>query len=390
LCKYIKLIHKRIFIVIYCVPERLFIAGINDKLDAFPQHTYNAGMSIEDRYKLNKEITLIDIANELNVSKSTVSRALQNHHSIGAETTKAVHELAKKYHYQPNAIAASLFKKSTKTIGVIVPILSHYFFSTVIAGIEDVAYKAGYKVIICQSHELYEREVIVSKTLLSAKVDGLIVSVSKETVNMDHFQQFLDKNIPLIFFDRLPTGIQSNSVSVDDYEGAFKIVEHLIEQGCKRIAHFTGPLNIALAQNRLQGYKDALRKHHIPVNDELIYECGFERTQGITTTEKLLTDQVSVDAIFAVCDPVAIGVMLTLKQKSIKIPHDIAVVGFNDDPTATVIDPPLTTVAQPAFKIGVAAADIFLKQVIGPGRSYIKEVLKTNLTIRQSSLRKNR
>jgi len=343
-------------------------------------------MSIEGSYRSNKEITLIDIARELNVSKSTVSRALQNHHSIGAVTKKAVLELAEKYNYQPNAIASSLFKKSTKTIGVIVPILSHYFFSTVIAGIEEVAYKAGYKVIICQSHELYEREVIVSKTLLSAKVDGLIVSVSKETVNMDHFQSFLNKNIPLVFFDRLPAGIQSNSVSVDDYEGAFKIVEHLIEQGCSKIAHFAGPLNITLTQNRLQGYKDALRKHHIPVNDDLIYECGFERAQGITTTEKMLTDKTTPDAIFAVCDPVAIGVMLTLKQRGISIPHDIAVVGFNDDPTATVIDPPLTTVAQPAFEIGVAAGNIFLKQVTEPGGGYIKEILKTNLAIRQSSL----
>jgi DNA-binding LacI/PurR family transcriptional regulator len=347
-------------------------------------------MSIEDSYRSNKEITLIDIARELNVSKSTVSRALQNHHSIGAITKKAVLELAEKYHYQPNAIAASLFKKSTKTIGVIVPILSHYFFSTVIAGIEEVAYKAGYKVIICQSQELYEREVIVSKTLLSAKVDGLIVSVSKETVNMDHFQSFLNKNTPLVFFDRLPTGIQSNSVSVDDYEGAFKIVEHLIEQGCKKIAHFTGPLNITLSQNRLQGYKDALRKHHIPVNDELIYECGFERGQGITTTEKLLSDQITPDAIFAVCDPVAIGVMLTLKQRGINIPHDIAVVGFNDDPTATVIDPPLTTVVQPAFEIGATACNIFLKQIAQTGGEYIKEVLKTNLAIRQSSILKGR
>jgi len=346
-------------------------------------------MSIEDSYRSNKEITLIDIARELNVSKSTVSRALQNHHSIGAATKKAVLELAEKYNYQPNAIASSLFKKSTKTIGVIVPILSHYFFSTVIAGIEEVAYKAGYKVIICQSHELYEREVIVSKTLLSAKVDGLIVSVSKETVNMDHFQSFLNKNTPLVFFDRLPTGIQSNSVSVDDYEGSFKIVEHLIEQGCRKIAHFTGPLNITLAQNRLQGYKDALRKHNIPVNEEMIYECGFERSQGIATTEKLLADKIAPDAIFAVCDPVAIGVMLTLKQKGISIPHDIAVVGFNDDPTATVIDPPLTTVAQPAFEIGIAAGNIFLKQVTEPGGGYIKEILKTNLAIRQSSLWKN-
>jgi DNA-binding LacI/PurR family transcriptional regulator len=369
-----------------------FVAAGNiiiDKLACFQEYAnawlnYKA-MSIEESYQLNKEITLIDIAKELNVSKSTVSRALQNHHSIGAATKDAVRKLAEKYNYQPNAIAASLFKKSTKTIGVIVPILSHYFFSTVIAGIEEVAYKAGYKVIICQSHELYEREVIVSKTLLSAKVDGLIVSVSRETVNMDHFQAFINKNIPLVFFDRLPAGIESSCVSVNDYEGAYQLVEHLIYQGYKRIAHFTGPLNITLSQNRLNGYKDALRKHQILINEALIYECGFERAQGVATTEKLLADGLVPDAIFAVCDPVAIGIMLTLKQKKIKIPHDIAVVGFNDDPTATVIDPPLTTVVQPAFEIGVAAANIVLKQVTQPGGNYIKEVLKTSLIIRQSS-----
>ncbi|MES2278225.1 MAG: LacI family DNA-binding transcriptional regulator [Bacteroidota bacterium] len=343
-------------------------------------------MSIEDSYHKNKEVTLIDIARELNVSKSTVSRALQDHHSIGSATKEAVRKLAEKYNYQPNAIAASLSKKSTKTIGVIVPILSHYFFSTAIAGIEEVAYKAGYKVVICQSNELYEREVIVSKTLLSAKVDGLIVSVAKETINMDHFQTFINKNIPLIFFDRLPVGIKSNSVSVDDYDGAFKMVEHLIKQGFKKIAHFTGPLNITLSQNRLQGYKDALRQYNIPVNNALIYECGFERTQGIASAKKMLADGISPDAIFAVCDPVAIGIMLTLKQKGIKVPDDIAVTGFNDDPTATVIDPPLTTVIQPAFEIGVAAGNIFLKQISQPGGRYIKKVLKTKLVIRQSSI----
>ncbi|GAB3907483.1 LacI family DNA-binding transcriptional regulator [Mucilaginibacter boryungensis] len=345
-------------------------------------------MSIEDSYNKNKEITLIDIAKELNVSKSTVSRALQDHHSISGATKDAVRKLAEKYHYQPNAIAASLFKKSTKTIGVIVPILSHYFFSTAIAGIEEVAYNAGYKVIICQSNESYEREVIVSKTLLSAKVDGLIVSVSKETINMDHFSTFISKNIPLVFFDRLPAGIKTNMVSVDDYDGAFKMVEHLIRQGCKKIAHFTGPLNIALSQNRLQGYKDALSKYDIAIDDALIYECGFERSQAIASTEKMLADGISPDAIFAVCDPVAIGIMLTLKQKGINIPDDIAVAGFNDDPTATVIDPPLTTVIQPAFEIGAAAAEICLKQIARPGSKYIKKILKTELIVRRSTIKK--
>lgn len=344
-------------------------------------------MSIEDNYNKNKEVTLIDIARELNVSKSTVSRALQNHPSIGIATKEAVRKLAEEYHYQPNAIAASLFKKSTKTVGVIVPILSHYFFSTAIAGIEEVAYSAGYKVMICQSNESYEREVIVSKTLLSAKVDGLIVSVSRETVNMDHFQTYINKNIPLVFFDRLPIGIKSNTVSVNDYEGAYKMVDHLIKQGYKKIAHFTGPLNIMLSQNRLQGYKDALTHHDIVIDDALIYECGFEREQGIAITKEMLAAGNLPDAIFAVCDPVAVGVILTLKQKGVNVPNDIAVTGFNDDPTATVIDPTLTTVIQPAFEIGAAAANIFLEQITQPDGKPISKVLKTELVIRESSVR---
>lgn len=341
-------------------------------------------MGIEETYKINKEITINDIAKELNVSKSTVSRALQDHYSIGKKTKEAVRQLAAKYNYNPNTIAASLFKKSTQTIGVIVPILSHYFFSTVIAGIEDTAYKAGYKVIICQSNESYDREVIVTKTLLSARVDGVIASISRETQDTDHFKVFNTKNIPLIFFDRLPGNIKCSSVSVDDYTGAYNVVEHLIKNGHKNIAHFAGPLHITLAQNRLQGYKDALKKYKIPFRKELVYECGFERKQGIETTKKLLQQPLKPDAIFAVCDPVAIGAMLTLKEHGIKIPQQIAVVGFNDDPTATVIEPALTTVAQPAFEIGQAAANIFLKQVKQTRRKAINEVLQTTLIVRNS------
>lgn len=341
-------------------------------------------MSIEEKYKINKEITINDIARELNVSKSTVSRALQDHYSIGEKTKEAVRQLAEKYNYNPNTIAASLFKKSTQTIGVIVPILSHYFFSTVIAGIEDTAYKAGYKVIICQSNESYEREVIVAKTLLSARVDGVIASISRETNDAAHFKIFNTKNIPLVFFDRLPGGIKSASVSVDDQAGAFKVVEHLIRQGHKTIAHFAGPQHITLAQNRLQGYKDALKKYKIPFKKELVYDCGFERQQGIDTAKRLLQQAHLPDAIFAVCDPVAIGTMLALKEQGVRIPEQIAVAGFNDDPTATVIEPALTTVAQPAFEIGQAAANIFLKQIKQSRKKIINEVLQTTLVVRKS------
>ena len=337
-----------------------------------------------------RPVTISDIAKELSVSKSTVSRALHDHHSISESMKQAVRALVKKYNYHPNAIASSLFKKSTKTIGVIVPILSHHFFSTAIAGIEEVAYKAGYKVIICQSNESYKREVSVVKTLLSAQVDGLIVSVSRTSHRMDHFELFLNKSIPVVFFDRLPNGIESNSVSVDDYKGAYLVVEHLIKQGFKKIAHFSGPLNVNVSKNRLRGYIDALESYKIPYDPQLVFEAGFERKHGVETAERLLANGNLPDAIFAVCDPVAIGLMLTLKSRGLRIPEDIAVAGFNDEPIATIIDPPLTTIVQPAFEMGVSAANILLQKISpNANKSFVKEIHNTILKVRASSAKRS-
>ncbi|QKJ29513.1 LacI family DNA-binding transcriptional regulator [Mucilaginibacter mali] len=330
------------------------------------------------------EITILDMAKELQVSKSTISRALQDHHSIGAAMKQAVRDLAAKYNYQPNAIASSLSNRSTKTIGVIIPILYHYFFAAAIAGIEETAYAHGYKVIICQSGESYEREVIAARTLFSARVDGLIVSVSRKTSDMEHFKLFQDKNIPLIFFDRLPVGIESDSISVDDYQGAYKVVEHLVKRGYKKIAHFAGPLNITLCQNRLRGYKDALQDNGLPFDESLVYECGFERRHGVQTAKQLQKSNLP-DAIFAVCDAVAVGVILTLKERGISVPKTVAVAGFNDDPIATIVDPPLTTTVQPAFAMGEEAAKIFFKKVDGKAKKPVKKILKTSLVVRKST-----
>lgn len=203
--------------------------------------------------KVYKEATISDLARELNVSKSTVSRALKNHPSIGKTTKKAVLDLAKKYNYHPNNIAYSLSKKSTKTIGVIVPMLSHYYFSTVISGIEELAYEAGYKVIICQSAESYEREVLVSEALLSSKVDGLIVSISRETNDCSHFRVYQQRNIPLVFFDRVCPDMEVSSVTVDDYQGALTAVEHVIKNDYKKIAHFARPPLLQITQKRIEG-----------------------------------------------------------------------------------------------------------------------------------------
>jgi LacI family transcriptional regulator len=338
--------------------------------------------------KKHKETTILDIALELNVSKSTVSRALKDHHSIGEATKKAVLDLAKKYNYHPNNIAYSLSKKSTKTIGVIVPLLSHYYFSTVISGIEELAYKVGYKVIICQSGESYEREVIVSQALLSSKVDGLIVSISRETDNSDHFKVYQQKNVPIVFFDRVCPDLEVSSVTIDDYQGAFNAVEHLIKAGRRKIAHFAGPTMLKISRERINGYKDALLKHGLPFEERFLIDCGcgLELENGSKTAQKMIDDGIRPDAIFAVCDPIAIGVMMTLKKNNIKIPDEIGVVGFCDEPIAMIIEPPLSSMVQPAFKIGEISVELLLNQIRSSTRLVEKKVLTAELKIRESSL----
>jgi LacI family transcriptional regulator len=338
--------------------------------------------------KKYKETTILDIALELNVSKSTVSRALKDHHSIGEATKKAVLDLAKKYNYHPNNIAYSLSKKSTKTIGVIVPLLSHYYFSTVISGIEELAYKVGYKVIICQSGESYEREVIVSQALLSSKVDGLIVSISRETDNSDHFKVYQQKNVPIVFFDRVCPDLEVSSVTIDDYQGAFNAVEHLIKAGRRKIAHFAGPTMLKISRERINGYKDALLKHGLPFEERLLIDCGWglELENGSKAAQKMIDDGIRPDAIFAVCDPIAIGVMMTLKKNNIKIPDEIGVVGFCDEPIAMIIEPPLSSMVQPAFKIGEISVELLLNQIRSSTRLVEKKVLTAELKIRESSL----
>ncbi|MGV3641733.1 MAG: LacI family DNA-binding transcriptional regulator [Adhaeribacter sp.] len=345
---------------------------------------------MEKKVKQYREPTILDIAKELKVAKSTVSRALQNHPSISEATTQAVWELARKYNYHPNSIASSLSKRSTKTIGVIVPLLSHYYFSTVISGIEELAYKAGYKVIICQSAESYEREVVVSQTLLSSKVDGLLVSISRETVNSDHFKVFQEKNIPIVFFDRVCPDMEASSVVIDDYQGAMLAVEHLILQGRRRIAHFAGPPALQITQNRIRGYQDALKKHGLPFEEELLVYCGdgLEQENGSQAAQQMLDAGILPDGIFAICDPIAIGVMLTLKQNHLRIPEQVAVVGFCDEPIARVVEPNLSSLVQPAFEIGTAAAQIFFNQVNNKNTTVEKKVFTTHLQVRASSGKK--
>lgn len=335
-------------------------------------------------------VTIKDIARELNISPSTVSRALKDHPDISTDTKKAVNALAKKLNYQPNSIALSLRKSKTNTIGVVIPEIVHFFFSTVISGIEDVAYAAGYNVIVSQSNESYEREVTDMKALVASRVDGFLVSLSKETRDFEHLKQIHEKGTPMVFFDRVCEEINTSKVVIDDYNSAFKATEHLIEQGCKSIAHMAGPQNLTIGKDRLEGYIAALKKHQIPVREDLIDRTGSSTVEeGIEQSTRLLNLPAPPDAFFCNNDMVAIGSMKAIKKKGLRIPDDVAVVGFSDWSVSSLVEPSLTSISQPGYEMGETAARLFIEQ-IERGESFIPQtrVLQTQLTVRESSLRK--
>ncbi|WKV11126.1 LacI family DNA-binding transcriptional regulator [Marivirga harenae] len=334
-------------------------------------------------------ITIKDIAKELGVSPSTVSRALKDHPDISVDTKKEINELAKKLNYQPNTVALSLRQSKTNTLGVIIPEIAHFFFSAVISGIEDIAHDAGYHVIITQSNESFEREVMNTKALFNSRVDGILMSVSRETENYDHLQSLLDYDIPLVFFDRIIDSLNACKVIVNDEQGAYEATTHLIEQGCYRIAHLAGPQNLAISKNRLNGYKAALADNRYMIDDNLIKVCGlgtFEEAESITN--EILDYRFPPDAIFANNDVAAYGAMMAIRKKKLRIPEDIAIVGFSNWRFSSLIQPALSSVTQPGFKMGQEATRLLMKQINkGEDEESITETisLKTNLVVRESS-----
>jgi len=334
-------------------------------------------------------ITIKDIAKELGVSPSTVSRALKDHPDISEETKKQINELAKQLNYQPNTVALSLRQSKTNTLGIIVPEIAHFFFSAVISGIEDIAHDAGYHVIITQSNESLEREVMNTKALFNSRVDGILVSVSRETNTYDHLQSLLNYDIPLVFFDRIIDSLNACKVIVNDEQGAYEATTHLIEQGCYRIAHLAGPQNLAISKNRLNGYKAALADNRYMIDDNLIKVCGlgtFEEAESITT--EILDYRFPPDAIFANNDVAAYGAMMAIRKKKLRIPEDIAIVGFSNWRFSSLIQPALSSVTQPGFKMGQEATRLLMKQINKKeDEESITETisLKTNLVVRESS-----
>lgn len=332
-------------------------------------------------------VTIKDLARELKISASTVSRALKNHPDISEATKKAVHELAEKLNYQPNAVALSLKQRRSNTIGVIIPEIVHYFFSSVISGIEDVAYDAGYNVIICQSNERYEREVANTKTLLASRVDGILVSISKETEDYSHFYNLRNNNVPMVFYDRIVPGLQADQVIIDDFDAAYRVTRHLIDSGRKRIAHFAGPQKLLIGRQRKDGYLKALKEAGLEIDENLIFEAdSFEKAR--LAVMRLLNEKRDFDGIFAVNDLTAIGAMQTVQKKGLKIPEEVAIVGFSDGRFSGITDPTLTSVDQHGYEMGSIATKMLLKRITAEDDTYPAEtkILNADLIVRGSSL----
>ncbi len=333
-----------------------------------------------------RQITLKDIARALSLSTSTVSRSLKDHPDISRETKDRVRKFADEHRYKPNALALGLRTNKNKTIGVIIPEIVHYFFSSVLSGMQEEAEKEDYSLIICQSNEDYNREIKVTRTLLSAHVCGVLASVSKTTTTFDHYQEILDNEIPLVFFDRICTGINTDRVVVDDYTGTFNAVNHLIQTGCKRIAFLGAPTHLTISNNRRMGYEDALRKNGIQVEPSLMPICDTILLAGEIVHRLLnLTDRP--DAIFAINDEVAAYCIRKIKASGFRIPEDISVCGFSNSYISEATDPGLTTVDQHGFEVGTTAMRLLIDRLNGEEKKEgcVSKIIKTRLVVREST-----
>lgn len=333
------------------------------------------------------QVTIKDIAKELGVSPSTVSRALKNHPDISVETKKAINDLAKKLNYSPDPIALSLKSRKSKIIGVIVPEIVHYFFSTVLHGIEDFAYDAGYNVMICESNESFERELKNVDALMSNRSDGILVSLTKNTQSFDHFKKIQNSGVPLVFFDRICDELDTDKVVVDDEKGAFEAVSHLISIGCRNIAHLTAPGHLIISQQRKAGYIRALETYNIPINPDLIILCDTIE-EAKKSIPALLARDPRPDGIFAVNDLTAAEAIRIIKEMGLKVPYDIAVVGFTNGQISDLTDPPLSSVEQHGYEIGKQAATLLIDR-IEKQEDYapITRVIETKFVLKASSKR---
>lgn len=331
-------------------------------------------------------ITMKDIARDLGVSIATVSRALKDSPRISEEKREQIKQYARDHNFYPNVLAEQLRKsriQPPKIIGVIIPQFTHFYFSSILSGIEEEATVRGYRIMVAQSNERYEREVRICQSFFENKVCGIIVSQAKDTTKYDHFQRLIDMGIPLVFYDRICTGVEASRVVVDDYMGAYTAVSHLIDTGCRRIAYYGTKLTMEIGKNRYNGYRDALLKNGLTPNPDWVKECD-NRADAEAFTPNLLQQEEIPDAFFAVNDDTAIGILYTAKRMGLRVPEDISICGFTNGNRAIACDPMLTTVEQRGVTVGEEAANILINEVEGsvPNGKVERRVVRTRLIIR--------
>jgi LacI family transcriptional regulator len=344
-----------------------------------------AGLLTERR---RRQTTIGDVAKAVGVALSTVSRALNGNTDISPTTRQAILDMAKQMDYHPNLLAQSLKSRETHTLGVIIPDIERPFFAKVVSGIQDVASESGYRVMICQSKESYETEVSNVQALVASQVDGLLICHSRETENFDHVKPQACRGIPVVHFDRVSNEVNSAKVILDDWKGAYNVTEHLIQQGARRIAILAGPESLLISRNRLTGYQHALKRHNLPLRPEYEVHIEFQTDEAVTALDKWLALPEPPDAIFAINYTNAFDLLVALKKRGVRVPQDMAVVGFGDEFMASMIEPGLTTVDLHPYRIGQQAARLFLEQV--KQKEFFQPrtlVISGDLIIRQSSLK---
>jgi len=337
-------------------------------------------------------LTIKDIARELGLSISTVSKALSDSYEISEKTKKLVNEYAEKHNYSPNPIAKSLKQGHSKSIGIVVSTIDNSFFSQVISGIESVAYAKGYNIMITQTHESYDLEVRNVKHLTYRSVDGILISLSAETQDIEHLKALQRKGLPIVFFDRVSNDLDTHKVIADNYKGAYDGTMQLINSGYKRIAHITSSPNLSISDERLAGYKKALEDSRVPYNEKYTKYClhgGRDLNEIEAAINDLLTMDNRPDAIFTASDRITTTTLSLLKDLKVKVPQDVALLGFTNAHLAHILNPPLSALVQPGFEIGKAAMEMLISLIESkrPVTEFETKILPTELFIRESSIR---
>lgn len=336
--------------------------------------------------KKGHQVTMKEIAKKLGVSVSTISRALQDSPELHPETKRKIVEMAKEMNYQPNLLAQSLRISRTKTLGVIVPEIISHFFGSCVSGIQDTANSRGYNVMICQSNESIEQEKANIKSLVSSQVDGLLISLSRETNHYEHLYELYDREIPFVLFDRVNEDIPVSKITFNDAGGAYQVTHHLLDTGCRRIMYVSGPEDLYISKKRKEGYLRALAEFGLGEEADLIKITDLTHGGNVKAAQEIAAMNPRPEAVFCMIDPVAVDVLTVWKSMGIKIPGDISLAGFTNNPTSAVVEPPLTTVSQPGYEMGKLSVSHLLDQLDGVASDDpISIVLETTLVPRKST-----